>query len=230
MYSWNSSDENIPKLFKYSNLIVFGSAAGFALLMAFLLNTYYDELISEHPYITHLLFAPAFGIGFLYGLKISERALQPSETRSALKRKIMKLFLFFLVIGGLFSSVNFALHGGAMMPEASLVDDGVIPWITDMITANGGATFLIVSSITIMAAATRRIVGLNNGMLGKIITFSGTFVFFSMISMSLTQNDPTNSQIYLYTCYHAGIIGGAMYQMNRFTSNLNTWEDYMNGQ
>ena len=160
MYSWNSSDENVPKLFKYSNLIVFGSAAGFALLMAFLLNTYYDELISEHPYITNLLFAPAFGIGFLYGLKISERALQPSETRSALKRKIMKLFLFFLVIGGLFSSVNFALHGGAMMPDASLVDDGVIPWITDMITANGGA----------------------------------------------------------------------MYQMNRFTSNLNTWEDYMNGQ
>ena len=230
MYSWNSSDENVPKLFKYSNLNVFGSAAGFALLMAFLLNTYYDELISEHPYITNLLFAPAFGIGFLYGLKISERALQPSETRSALKRKIMKLFLFFLVIGGLFSSVNFALHGGAMMPDSSLVDDGVIPWITDMITTNGGATFLIVSSITIMAAATRRIVGLNSGMLGKIITFCGTFVFFSMISMSLTQNDPTSSQIYLYTCYHAGIIGGAMYQMNRFTSNLNTWEDYMNGQ
>ena len=143
---------------------------------------------------------------------------------------MMKLFLFFLVIGGLFSSVNFALHGGAMMPDSSLVDDCIIPWITDMITANGGATFLIVSSITIMAAATRRIVGLNSGMLGKIITFSGTFVFFSMISMSLTQNDPTSSQIYLYTCYHAGIIGGAMYQMNRFTSNLNTWEDYMNGQ
>ena len=230
MYSWNSSDENVPKIFKYSNLIVFGSAAGFALLMAFLLNTYYDELISEYPYLTNLLFAPAFGIGFLYGLKISERALQPSETRSALKRKIMKIFLFFLVIGGLFSSVNFALHGGAMMPDSSLVDDGVIPWITDMITANGGATFLIVSSITIMAAATRRIVGLNSGMLGKIITFCGTFVFFSMISMSLTQNDPTSSQIYLYTCYHAGIIGDAMYQMNRFTSNLNTWEDYMNGQ
>ena len=230
MYIWNSSDENIPKLFKYSNLIVFGSAAGIALLMAFLLDTYYSELIIEHPYIINILFIPAFGIGFLYGLKISERALQPSETRSALKRKIMKLFLFFLVIGGLFSSVNFALHGGAMIPDSSLMSDGFIPWATDMITANGGATFLIVSSITIMAAATRRIVGLNSGMIGKIITFCGTFVFFSMISMSLTQTDPTSSQIYLYTCYHAGIIGGAMYQMNRFTSNLNNWEDYMNGQ
>ena len=117
MYSWNSSDENVPKIFKYSNLIVFGSAAGIALLMAFLLNTYYGELFLEHPYIINILFIPAFGIGFLYGLRISERALQPSETRSALKRKIMKLFLFFLVIGGLFSSVNFALHGGAIMPD-----------------------------------------------------------------------------------------------------------------
>ncbi len=66
MYSWNSSDENISKFSKYSNLIVFGSAAGFALLMAFLLDTYYDDLISEHPYVITILFATAFGIGFLY--------------------------------------------------------------------------------------------------------------------------------------------------------------------
>ena len=47
------------------------------------------------------------------------------------------------------------------------MDDGIIPWVTDMVTANGGATFLIVSSIIIMAAATRRIVGLNGGMTRK---------------------------------------------------------------
>ena len=230
MYTWSNSDSAEPRLLKFSTLIIFGIAAASALIMAILLHTYFNDFMTENPIINYILFGPAFGIGFLYGLKISEKALQPSETRSALKRKIIKTFLFFLIIGGLFSSVNFALHGGAMMPDSSLVDDGVMPWITDMVTANGGATFLIVSSITIMAAATRRIVGLNSGILGKIITFSGTFVFFSMISMSLTQNDPTNSQIYLYTCYHAGIIGGAMYQMNRFTSNLNNWEDYMNGQ
>ena len=159
MYSWNSSDENVPKIFKYSNLIVFGSAAGFALLMAFLLNTYYDELIVEHPYVINILFIPAFGIGFLYGLRISERALQPSETRSALKRKIMKLFLFFLVIGGLFSSVNFALHGGAMMPDLTMMDDGIIPWVTDMVTANGGATLFIVTINIIKEEHKRRYVG-----------------------------------------------------------------------
>ena len=213
MYTWNNSEAGESILAKHSTFIIFASAATSALIMAMLLHTYFNDFMVENPLINYILFGPAFGIGFLYGLKISERALQPSETRSALKRKIMKLFLFFLVIGGLFSSVNFALHGGAMMPDLSLVDDGILPWVTDMITANGGATFLIVSSITIMAAATRRIVGLNGGMIGKTITFFGTFVFFSMISMSLTQNDPTNSQIYLYTCYHAGIIGGAMYQI-----------------
>jgi len=228
MYTWNNSDSTEPRLLKFSTLIIFGTAAASALIMAILLHTYFNDFMTGNPIINYILFGPAFGIGFLYGLKISEKALQPSETRSALKRKIIKTFLFFLIIGGLFSSVNFALHGGAMIPETSPFDDGILTWVTDMITSNGGTTFLIASSFTLMAAATRRIVGLNAGMLSRMITFAGTFVFFSMISMSITQSDPTHSQIYLYTFYHAGIIGGAMYQMNRFTSNLNKWEDYMN--
>jgi len=228
MYTWNNSDSAEPKLLKFSTLIIFASAAASALIMAVLLHTYFNDFMVENPVVNYILFGPAFGIGFLYGLKISEKALQPSETRSALKRKIIKTFLFFLVIGGLFSSVNFALHGGALMPETSPIDDGLLIWATDMITSNGGTTFLIASSFTLMAAATRRIVGLNAGLLSRIITFAGTFIFFSMISMSITQSDPTHSQVYLYTFYHAGIIGGAMYQMNRFTSNLNKWEDYMN--
>ena len=230
MYTWNNSDSAEPKLLKFSTLIIFASAAASALIMAVLLHTYFNDFMVENPVVNYILFGPAFGIGFLYGLKISEKALQPSETRSALKRKIIKTFLFFLVIGGLFSSVNFALHGGALMPETSPIDDGLLIWATDMITSNGGTTFLIASSFTLMAAATRRIVGLNTGLLSRIITFAGTFIFFSMISMSITQSDPTHSQVYLYTFYHAGIIGGAMYQMNRFTSNLNKWEDYMNEQ
>ena len=230
MYTWNNSEAGESILAKHSTFIIFASAATSALIMAMLLHTYFNDFMVENPLINYILFGPAFGIGFLYGLKISEKALQPSETRSALKRKIIKTFLFFLVIGGLFSSVNFALHGGAMMPETSPIDDGLLIWIQDMLTSNGGTTFLIASSFTLMAAATRRIVGLNAGMLSRVITFAGTFIFFSMISMSLTQSDPTHSQVYLYTFYHAGIIGGAMYQMNRFTTNLNKWEDYMNDQ
>ena len=230
MYTWNNSEAGESILAKHSTFIIFASAATSALIMAMLLHTYFNDFMVENPLINYILFGPAFGIGFLYGLKISEKALQPSETRSALKRKIIKIFLFFLVIGGLFSSVNFALHGGAMMPETSPIDDGLLIWIQDMLTSNGGTTFLIASSFTLMAAATRRIVGLDAGMLSRVITFAGTFIFFSMISMSITQSDPTHSQVYLYTFYHAGIIGGAMYQMNRFTTNLNKWEDYMNDQ
>lgn len=229
MYSWNNSDVEDSKFFKYSNFLVFGAGAGAALIIAVILNTFFADLFVDNPIIINILYVPAFVIGFLYGLKITEKAIHPSETRSALKRKIMKVFLFFLVIGGLFSSVSFALHGGAFAPEMSLTYENIIPWTIELITSNGGVTFLIVSSITIMAAATRRIVGLGGGIVSKFITFAGTFGFFTMISLSLTQSDPTNSQVFLYAFYHAGILGGAMYQMNRLTANLNKWEDYMNG-
>ena len=155
--------------------------------------------------------------------------MKPSDTRSPIKRGLVKLFLFFFVIGGLFSSVNFALHGGSMMPDGSLFDTGIIQWITELITYNGGVTFLIVSSIVLMAAATRKIVGLGGGYLGKIISFVGTFVFFSMVSVSLTQSDPTYSQVFLYTFFYAGIISGALYEMNKLTTKQNMWEDYSNG-
>ena len=230
MYSWNNSDVEDSKFFKYSNFLVFTAGACSALIIAVILNTFFTDLFTENPIIINILYIPAFVIGFLYGLKIAEKAIHPSETRSAFKRKIMKMFLFFLVIGGLFSSVSFALHGGAFAPEMSLTSENIIPWTIELITSNGGVTFLIVSSITIMAAATRRIVGLGGGIVSKLITFAGTFGFFTMISLSLTQSDPTNSQVFLYAFYHAGILGGAMYQMNRFTTNLNKWEDYMNDQ
>ena len=230
MYSWNNSDVEDSKFFKYSNFLVFTAGACSALIIAVILNTFFTDLFTENPIIINILYIPAFVIGFLYGLKIAEKAIHPSETRSAFKRKIMKMFLFFLVIGGLFSSVSFALHGGAFAPEMELTSDNIIPWAIELISSNGGVTFLIVSSITIMAAATRRIVGLGSGVLSKMITFAGTFGFFTMISLSLTQSDPTNSQVFLYAFYHAGILGGAMYQMNRLTANLNKWEDYMNDQ
>ena len=114
------------------------------------------------------------------------------------------------------------------MPTSSIFDDGLHVWAIDYISSNGGATFLIISSVTLMASATRRIVGLD-GNINKIVTFVGTFIFVSMVALSFTQSDPTNSQIYLYTFYQAGIIGGALYEMNKLTQNLNSLEDYANG-
>ena len=78
-----------------------------------------------------------------------------------------------------------------------------------------------------MAAATKRIVGMD-GFLSKIFTFIGTYIFFSMIALSLTHSDPTHSQVYLYAFYQAGIVGGIFYGLNRFTTRANMWEDYIN--
>ena len=115
------------------------------------------------------------------------------------------------------------------MPEITIMDDGLLPWINEFVTANGGATFLIITSITLMASATKRIVGMNAGFLNRVVTFVSTFVFFTMLVLSFTKSDPTSSGVFLYTFYQSGIVGGALYAMNRLTKNLNAMEDFANG-
>ena len=188
-----------------------------------------EKINEESPILINIMFVPALLIGFFYGMRITERAVSPEEVRSPMKRRIMKIFLFFFVIGGLFSSVNFALNGGSIMPTMTITDDGLLSWALDFIRANGGVTFLIVTSITLMASATKRIIGIKAGMLSNLITVVTTFIFFSMLILSFTKSDPTNSGVFLYTFYHAGIVGGAFFVMNRFTKNLNMWEDFRNG-
>ena len=74
------------------------------------------------------MFIPAMAVGFLYGVRITERAVNPSEIRSPIKRAIVKIFLFFFVIGGMFSAVNFAINGGSIMPDVSIFDTGLLTW------------------------------------------------------------------------------------------------------
>jgi len=229
MSNWLATDESDSIFVRYSTFIIFSIAAISALTLFVVFQPTIESLTTETPMIVYIMFIPTFIVGFLYGLKITERVMNPSESRSPLKRGIVKMFLFFFVIGGLFSSVNFALHGGSVMPNGSIFDSGIIETVTQLIKYNGGITFMIVSSIVLMAAATRKIVGLGSGYLGKIISFVGTFVFFSMISVSLTQMDPTHSQVFLYTFFYAGIISGALYEMNKLTTKQNMWDDYSNG-
>ena len=229
MSNWLATDESDSIFTRYSTFIIFSIAAISALTLFVVFQQIIESVTAEAPMMVHIMFIPTFIVGFLYGLKITERVMKPSDTRSPIKRGILKMFLFFFVIGGLFSSVNFALRGGSMVPDGSPFDTGIIEWAVELITYNGGVTFLIVSSIVLMAAATRKIVGLGTGPLGKIISFVGTFVFFSMISLSLTQSDPTNSQVFLYTFFYAGIISGSLYEMNKLTTKQNMWDDYSNG-
>jgi len=229
MSNWLATDESDSIFTRYSTFIIFSIAAISALTLFVIFQPIIESVTTEAPMMVHIMFIPTFIVGFLYGLKITERVMKPSDSRSPLKRGIVKMFLFFFVIGGLFSSINFALNGGSMLPDGSIFDIGIIESITQLITYNGGVTFMIVSSIVLMAAATRKIVGLGSGYLGKIISFVGTFVFFSMVSVSLTQTDPTHSQVFLYTFFYAGIISGAFYEMNKLTTKQNMWDDYSNG-
>ena len=229
MSNWLATDDSNSIFVRHSNFVIFCIAAVSALTLFVVFQPIIESVTTETPMIVHIMFIPTFIVGFLYGLKITERVMKPSESRSPIKRGIIKMFLFFFVIGGLFSSINFALNGGSMLPDGSIFDAGIIESITQLITYNGGVTFMIVSSIVLMAAATRKIVGLGSGYLGKIISFVGTFVFFSMVSVSLTQTDPTHSQVFLYTFFYAGIISGAFYEMNKLTTKQNMWDDYSNG-
>ena len=227
MYEWGK-DAQEQRRFSLGNLIIFVSAALIAILLFLVFAPQIHQLTETVPYITELMYFPTIFVGFLFGLKITERGISPAETRSPIKRGIIKILLFFFIIGGLFSSVSFALHGGIHLPAKSVLEMGLAEWIQQFSTQNSGLTFLIVSSITLMAVATRRIIGLK-GIVNSISTFVGTFIFFSMVSLSLSHTQASASQVYLYTFYHAGVIGGALYKMNKLTSNLNMWEDFANG-
>jgi hypothetical protein len=227
MYSWNSAYESNEH--RYLGLILFATSASIAVILFLIFHPQIEAINKESPILINIMFVPAMAVGFLYGVRITERAVKPSEIRSPIKRSIVKLFLFFFVIGGMFSSVNFAINGGSMMPDVSILEDGLLVWLHEFVMANGGATFLIITSIALMAAATKRIVGMNSGFLNRVVTSVGTFVFVTILVLSFTKSDPTSSGVFLYTFYQAGIVGGAFYAMNRLTKNQNMLEDFSNG-
>ncbi|MDA0669381.1 MAG: hypothetical protein O2920_05600 [Crenarchaeota archaeon] len=227
MSDWNGQSESTVK--KYSGLILFSSSALLALSLFLIFHPQIDNISRESPILINLMFFPAMAVGFLYGIKVTTRAVDPSEIRSPIKRSIIKIFLFFFVIGGMFSSVNFALNGGSVIPEVSIFEDGLLTWMNAFALGNGGATFLIISSITLMAAATKTIIGMDNGFLTKIVSFTGTFVFVTVLALTFTKSDPTSSSIFLYTFYQAGIVGGAFFAMNRLTKDKNMLSDFTNG-
>ncbi len=227
MSNWNDYKESHIR--SHLGLILFSASASLAVILYMIFYPQIEIINRESPILINIMFIPAMAVGFLYGIRITERAVNPSEIRSPIKRSIVKIFLFFFVIGGMFSSVNFAINGGSIMPDVTLLEDGLLYWINNFITANGGATFLIITSIGLMAAATKRIVGMSSGFVNRIVTFVGTFVFFTMLVLSFTKSDPTSSGVFLYTFYQAGIVGGAFFAMNRLTKKQNMIEDFTHG-
>jgi hypothetical protein len=227
MVNWNDRQESDGH--GHMGLILFATSASLAVILFLIFHPQIESINKESPILINIMFIPAMAVGFLYSIRITQRAVNPSEIRSPMKRSIVKIFLFFFVMGGMFSSVNFAINGGSVMPSVEILEDGLLPWINSFVTANGGATFLILTSIGLMAAATKRIVGMDSGFLNRMVTFVGTFVFFTMLVLSFTKSDPTSSGVFLYTFYQAGIVGGAFYAMNQLTKNQNMFEDFRNG-
>ncbi len=227
MYQWEDESKRGGSM--YVGMVLFTAAAALAVLLFLVFYPQIEKLNQESPLLINAMFVPAMAVGFLYGYRITARAVRPSEFRSPARRSLTKIFLFLFVIGGMFSSVSFAINGGSILPDFSILEDGLVPWLNEFVTANGGATFLIISSITLMAAASRRVVGMNHGVINRLATFGGTFVFFTMLALSFTRSDPTASGVFLYTFYQAGIVVGALYEMNRLTRNQNMLEDYSNG-
>jgi hypothetical protein len=227
MVSWNDQQESSGH--GHMGLILFATSATLAVILFLIFHPEIESINKESPILINIMFIPAMAVGFLYGIRITQRAVNPSEIRSPIKRSIVKIFLFFFVIGGMFSSVNFAINGGSVMPSVEILEDGLLPWVNSFVSANGGATFLILTSIGLMAAATKRIVGMDAGFLNRMVTFVGTFVFFTMLVLSFTKSDPTSSGVFLYTFYQAGIVGGAFYAMNQLTKSKNMFEDFRNG-
>ncbi len=227
MHNWNTYHESHAH--KYLGMILFGTAASLAVIMFLIFYPQIESINKESPLLINIMFIPAMAVGFLYGVRITQRAVKPSELRSPLKSAIVKIFLFIFVIGGMFSSVNFAINGGSVIPDVTILEDGLLSWVNNFVTANGGATFMIITSITLMAVASKKVLGMTTGFLNRMVTFIGTFVFFSMLTLSFTHSDPTSSGVFLYTFYQAGIVGGAFYAMNKLTKNQNKLEDFANG-
>lgn len=227
MYDWQYDTGGRDRHWLHKTAIVVVSG----LLTVTLYVAFHDQIErinQESTLMLNLMFLPAMLVGLLYGIKVAEKAMRPAETRSPRKRSIIKIFLFFFVIGSLFSSVNFAMSGGSSVPITMVLEMGVVDWTIAYVTANGGATFLIITSIALMAAATRRLVQLG-GALNMVFTFVGTSAFLFMLALTFTQSNPTQYEVFLFTFYQAGIIGGVLYEMNKLTRHANYWEDYQNG-
>ena len=98
MSNWLATNESDSIIVRYSTFVIFCIAAASALILFVAFKPMIEDITAETPVIVNIMFIPTLIIGFLYGLKITERVMQPSEARSPLKRGIVKLFLFFFCL------------------------------------------------------------------------------------------------------------------------------------
>ena len=79
MSNWLATDESDSIFVRYSTFIIFSIAAISALTLFVVFQPMIEGVTTEAPMIVPIMFIPTFIVGFLYGLKITERVMKPSE-------------------------------------------------------------------------------------------------------------------------------------------------------
>src|SRR5512147_1924379 len=102
MDEWGGDLFEIRKNRSSIDIGIFLGAAALALVVYLIFGPDIDKITRQTPLVIDLMFAPSFGIGFLYGLKMTDRVMQPSESRSPLKRAFFKIFLVLFMMGAIF--------------------------------------------------------------------------------------------------------------------------------
>ena len=75
---------------KYLGLISFVASATVAIILFLIFHPQIEAINKESPILINIMFIPAMAVGFLYGVRITERAVKPSEIRRE-KRNLAKL-------------------------------------------------------------------------------------------------------------------------------------------
>ena len=94
MSNWLVTNESNSIVARHSTFVIFCIAAISALSLFVAFKPIIESITAETPMLVNVMFVPTFIVGFLYGLKITERVMKPSDTRSPIKRGLVKLEVF----------------------------------------------------------------------------------------------------------------------------------------
>jgi hypothetical protein len=83
VYHWNADLESHRH--HYGNFIIFSIAALSAFLIFLILHPDIARITRESPILIDIMYVPIFAIGVIYGMKIVERVIKPSEPRGRIK-------------------------------------------------------------------------------------------------------------------------------------------------
>jgi len=76
MYNWDVDLAERPRI-PYLNVILFASATSLALSLFLIFAPYIQRITTESPFLVEMAYFPTVFIGFIFGMKITERAIKP---------------------------------------------------------------------------------------------------------------------------------------------------------